>query len=156
MEAGTETGQVTGTKDKDYNLIWFTEQCLSNALRLENYAQDAERDSDSRFDKSRFGRLLFSSGHHHVKEQPVPTPATDPVYFPTVNLLAQGGRLAKAQIFRLHLHGLGTVQHIHCSVEQNCQVLKVHSRPLASTVALYVCWCKIGEQFSCMCGRQEG
>src|SRR5205823_1497778 len=38
-----------------------------------------ERDSDSRFDKSRFGRLLFSSGHHHVKEQPVPTPATDPV-----------------------------------------------------------------------------
>jgi len=42
-----ETGQVTGTKDKDYNLIWFTEQCLSNALRLETYIQDAERDSDS-------------------------------------------------------------------------------------------------------------
>ena len=48
MEAGTqETGQVTGTKDKHYNLIWFTEQCLSNALRLEEYAQDAERDGDS-------------------------------------------------------------------------------------------------------------
>ncbi len=48
MEAGTqETGQVTGTKDKDYNLIWFTEQCLSNALRLETYIQDAERDGDS-------------------------------------------------------------------------------------------------------------
>jgi hypothetical protein len=47
MEAGTETGQVTGTKDKDYNLIWFTEQCLSNALRLEGYVQDAERDGDS-------------------------------------------------------------------------------------------------------------
>jgi hypothetical protein len=42
-----ETGQVTGTKDKDYNLIWFTEQCLNNALRLEEYAQDAERDGDS-------------------------------------------------------------------------------------------------------------
>jgi hypothetical protein len=42
-----ETGQVTGTKDKDYNLIWFTEQCLSNALRLEQYAEDAERDGDS-------------------------------------------------------------------------------------------------------------
>lgn len=42
-----ETGQVTGTKDKDYNIIWFTEQCLNNALRLENYAQDAERDGDS-------------------------------------------------------------------------------------------------------------
>ena len=42
-----EGGQVTGTKDKDYNLIWFTEQCLSNALRLETYAQDADRDGDS-------------------------------------------------------------------------------------------------------------
>jgi hypothetical protein len=47
MEASSETGQVTGTKDKDYNLIWFTEQCLSNALRLEGYVQDAERDGDS-------------------------------------------------------------------------------------------------------------
>jgi hypothetical protein len=42
-----ETGQVTGTKDKDYNLIWFVEQCLSNALRLETYLQDAEREGDS-------------------------------------------------------------------------------------------------------------
>ncbi|HEX8052605.1 MAG TPA: hypothetical protein VF517_06400 [Thermoleophilaceae bacterium] len=42
-----ETGQVTGTKDKDYNVIWFTEQCLSNVLRLEQYVQDAERDGDS-------------------------------------------------------------------------------------------------------------
>ena len=41
-----ETGQVTGTKDKDYNIIWFTEQCLNNTLRLEEYAQDAERDGD--------------------------------------------------------------------------------------------------------------
>ena len=48
MEASTaETGQVTGTKDKDYNIIWFTEQCLSNALRLEVYIQDAERENDS-------------------------------------------------------------------------------------------------------------
>ena len=43
----TEAGQVTGTKDKDYNLIWFTEQSLSNALRLEAYIQDAERDGDN-------------------------------------------------------------------------------------------------------------
>ena len=42
----TETGQVTGTKDKDYNIMWYTEQCLSNVLRLETYAQDAERDGD--------------------------------------------------------------------------------------------------------------
>ncbi|HXT42986.1 MAG TPA: hypothetical protein VN748_02580 [Pseudonocardiaceae bacterium] len=43
----TETGQVTGTKDKNYDLIWFTEACLSNALRLETYIQDAERQGDS-------------------------------------------------------------------------------------------------------------
>jgi len=42
-----ETGQVTGTKDKDYNVIWFTEQCLSNVLRLENYVEDADRAGDS-------------------------------------------------------------------------------------------------------------
>jgi hypothetical protein len=42
-----ETGHVTGTKDKDYNIIWFTEACLSNALRLETYIQDAERDGDA-------------------------------------------------------------------------------------------------------------
>jgi hypothetical protein len=47
MTSETETGQVTGTKDKDYNLIWFTEASLSNALRLEEYIQDAERDGDS-------------------------------------------------------------------------------------------------------------
>ena len=48
MEASTqETGQITGTKDKDYNIIWFTEQCLSNVLRLEQYAADAEREGDS-------------------------------------------------------------------------------------------------------------
>ncbi len=47
MSSTTETGDVTGTKDKDYNLIWFTEQCLSNALRLETYVQDADRDGDS-------------------------------------------------------------------------------------------------------------
>jgi hypothetical protein len=42
-----ETGQTTGTKDKNYNIIWFTEQCLSNALRMEEYAGDAERDGDN-------------------------------------------------------------------------------------------------------------
>jgi hypothetical protein len=42
-----ETGNITGTKDKDYNILWFTEQCLSNALRLEIYIQDAERAGDS-------------------------------------------------------------------------------------------------------------
>jgi hypothetical protein len=47
MASTEETGQVTGTKDKDYNIIWFTEQCLNNVLRLEQYVQDAERDGDS-------------------------------------------------------------------------------------------------------------
>jgi hypothetical protein len=47
MMSTTETGTVTGTKDKLYNIVWFTEACLSNALRLETYIQDAERDGDS-------------------------------------------------------------------------------------------------------------
>jgi len=46
MSNTAETGQVTGTKDKNYNIIWFTEASLSNALRLETYIQDAERDGD--------------------------------------------------------------------------------------------------------------
>jgi hypothetical protein len=45
--ATEETGDITGTKDKDYNIIWFVEACLSNALRLETYIQDAERAGDS-------------------------------------------------------------------------------------------------------------
>jgi hypothetical protein len=47
MTSAAETGQVTGTVDKDYNLIWFTEQCLANALRLQTYIKDAEREGDS-------------------------------------------------------------------------------------------------------------
>ena len=47
MSTTAETGNVTGTQDKDYNIIWFVEACLSNALRLENYIQDAERAGDT-------------------------------------------------------------------------------------------------------------
>jgi hypothetical protein len=47
MSGTTETGQVTGTKDKDYNIIWYTEACLDNVLRLDTYIQDAERESDN-------------------------------------------------------------------------------------------------------------
>lgn len=42
-----EAGEITGTKDKDYDIIWFVEQCLSNALRLETYIEDADRQGDS-------------------------------------------------------------------------------------------------------------
>jgi hypothetical protein len=46
MSTQTETGNITGTKDKTYNIMWFTEACLDNALRLETYINDAERDGD--------------------------------------------------------------------------------------------------------------
>ncbi|MFB7873854.1 hypothetical protein ACFC06_01285 [Nocardia sp. NPDC056064] len=42
-----EAGTRTGTKDKEYNLIWFVENCLSNVLRMREYAQDADRAGDS-------------------------------------------------------------------------------------------------------------
>ena len=71
MGASTEeTGQITGTKDKDYNLIWFTEQCLSNALRLETYIQDAERDGDSALaDFFRRAQAESRKGAQQGKEQ---------------------------------------------------------------------------------------
>lgn len=40
-------GYVTGTKDKVYDPIWFAEAALSDALRMETYIEDAERDGDS-------------------------------------------------------------------------------------------------------------
>jgi hypothetical protein len=46
MSTDIEAGQITGTKDKDYNIIWFTEACLDNVLRLETYIKDADRDGD--------------------------------------------------------------------------------------------------------------
>lgn len=45
--ATTEHGTVTGTKDALYDVIWFTEQSLSNALRLETYIADAEAANDT-------------------------------------------------------------------------------------------------------------
>ncbi|MGW6937337.1 hypothetical protein ACWGE0_45315 [Lentzea sp. NPDC054927] len=47
MSINADAQTVTGTKDKDYNIIWFVEACLSNALRLETYVQDAESAGDS-------------------------------------------------------------------------------------------------------------
>ncbi|WP_019062175.1 hypothetical protein [Streptomyces prunicolor] len=47
MTSSTETGGATGTPDRDYNLIWYVEACLSNALRLETYIADAERGKDT-------------------------------------------------------------------------------------------------------------
>ena len=41
-----ESEQKTGTKDKDYNLLWYTQECLDNALRMDIYISDAERDND--------------------------------------------------------------------------------------------------------------
>lgn len=42
----TDAVSSTGTKDKTYNLIWYIEQCLANALRMDTYIADAERDGD--------------------------------------------------------------------------------------------------------------
>jgi hypothetical protein len=57
-----ETGEVTGTKDKNYNLLWFAETCLSNALRLQTYIQDAEREGDNELVE------LFRRAQAHSRE----------------------------------------------------------------------------------------
>ena len=36
----------SGTKDKNYDLITVTHLCLEHVWRLDQYAQDAERDGD--------------------------------------------------------------------------------------------------------------
>jgi rubrerythrin len=36
----------SGTKDKNYNLITVTHLCLEHVRRLDQYAQDAEREGD--------------------------------------------------------------------------------------------------------------
>jgi hypothetical protein len=36
----------SGTKDKNYDLIAVTQLCLEHVWRLEQYAQDAEREGD--------------------------------------------------------------------------------------------------------------
>jgi hypothetical protein len=64
-----ETGEVTGTKDKDYNLIWFVEQCLSNALRLETYIADADRAGDEELaDLFRRAQAASQKGAEEGKE----------------------------------------------------------------------------------------
>lgn len=46
MHELAEAGVVTGTADADYNLLWFIETCLSSALRLETYIEDARKAGD--------------------------------------------------------------------------------------------------------------
>ena len=39
----SKSEEATGTRDADYNVIWFTEACLSNAERLGTYIADAQK-----------------------------------------------------------------------------------------------------------------
>ncbi|ORX05552.1 hypothetical protein [Mycolicibacillus trivialis] len=63
-----ETGTVTGTKDRDYNLIWFVEACLDNALRLDTYIADADRSGDEETaDLFRRAQQASRKGAHEAK-----------------------------------------------------------------------------------------
>ena len=62
MTSSGDTGQVTGTPDKDYNLLWFTQTCLDNALRLQTYIQDAEQGGDSELAQ------LFTRAQEHSRQ----------------------------------------------------------------------------------------
>jgi hypothetical protein len=42
----TVTRPESGTKDKNYDLITVTQLCLEHVWRLEQYAQDADREGD--------------------------------------------------------------------------------------------------------------
>jgi hypothetical protein len=47
MSMTTDTMRITGTADREYDILWFTEACMNNALRLETYIGDAEREGDA-------------------------------------------------------------------------------------------------------------
>ncbi len=44
--ASRDNLEVTGTSDAHYDIIWFVEQCLSNALKMDVFVEDAERSGD--------------------------------------------------------------------------------------------------------------
>jgi hypothetical protein len=67
----TESGHTTGTKDKDYNIRWFTQACLENALRLETYIQDAERQGDTEL--AQIFRKAQADSHVRRAGQAAPT-----------------------------------------------------------------------------------
>ena len=46
MSDSNGTATLTGTKDPVYDIVWFTEACLSNVLRLQTYANDAREAGD--------------------------------------------------------------------------------------------------------------
>jgi hypothetical protein len=46
----------SGTKDKNYDLIAVTQLCLEHVWRLEQYAQDADREGDDEL-ATRFRRM---------------------------------------------------------------------------------------------------
>jgi hypothetical protein len=52
----------SGTKDKNYDLITVTQLCLEHVWRLDQYAQDAEREGDSELAD------LFRRAQNHSKE----------------------------------------------------------------------------------------
>ncbi len=41
--ATNPTDTAAGAEGQEYNVIWFTEACLSNAKRLEAYVKDAQQ-----------------------------------------------------------------------------------------------------------------
>jgi hypothetical protein len=66
--ATTETGQVAGTKDKDYNILWFAETSLDNVLRLETFTQDTEREGDTEL--AEFFRRVQVTPYHQPTYAP--------------------------------------------------------------------------------------
>jgi len=39
----TDSEGVTGTSDPAYDVIWFTEACMKNALKLQTFIKDAQQ-----------------------------------------------------------------------------------------------------------------
>jgi hypothetical protein len=51
MAATSPTTPQSGTKDKNYDLVTVTQLCLDHVWRLDQYAQDADREGDEELAK---------------------------------------------------------------------------------------------------------
>ena len=69
MASAATSRPESGTKDKNYDLITVTQLCLEHVWRLEQYAQDAEREGDEKL-ATLFRRMQEHSrrGAHECKK----------------------------------------------------------------------------------------
>lgn len=70
----SDSGLLTGTPDKDYNILWFAEACPQNVLRLDQYIAGAVYAEDSQlaefFPRTQRDRKSAEEAKHLLTRRP--------------------------------------------------------------------------------------